>query len=317
MKFNVIIKNILLFLVPCLIFCFNLNAQDPAKDGYVRLMQEGYEKLVEENKESDLDGKYYIKYYNDGKLTKISRIEYDRGKRQGEWLHFQSFSEGDLDLATIENYNNGEKEGYYYNGDSSTDFSEEGYYKNDEKTGSWSITKNGALEKIEYRNGKKHGEYWRRDKSGVIVKGGYKNGEKTDDWTIEDLSAIASEGVEENNENMEVEEKTKTEDISTVKGKVLKPDNTSISLVAIKLTLNDSECIYAYTSFDGTFSMQVDKSKITENSQLEIVIDDYARKIISFQEFFQSNEIVLDKKGKLVTYEEYRSFYETIKSCSN
>ncbi|GAA0723851.1 hypothetical protein GCM10009430_27730 [Aquimarina litoralis] len=101
-----------------------------------------------------------------------------------------------------------------------------------------------------------------------------------------------------------------------ITGKVIHNDSTTTDLVAIKLTVNDSVCVNSYGNFDGDFSFNYDKSLINERTNFQFVFRDYAIKKISFVNFLNNKTIQLDKNGALVTYEEYRRFYESIRNCT-
>lgn len=101
-----------------------------------------------------------------------------------------------------------------------------------------------------------------------------------------------------------------------ISGKVIHSDSTTTDLVAIKLNVNDSVCVNSYGNFDGDFSFTYDKNMINENSHLEFVFRNYAIRKISFADFLKNKTIELDKSGEIVKYEEYRSYYEAIRSCT-
>jgi len=101
-----------------------------------------------------------------------------------------------------------------------------------------------------------------------------------------------------------------------ISGKVMHNDSSSIDLVAIKLTVNDSVCVNAYGNFDGVFSINYDESIMNERSYFEFVFRDYAIKKISFLDFPTNGKVFLDKKGQVVSYDDYRNFYESIRACT-
>ncbi|WP_378295265.1 hypothetical protein [Aquimarina rubra] len=307
-------KNTLFTIILSLLFSIVMHAQSPIEGSYVELSQEEYDKLAQINQENELNGKYYIREFKDKKLVGIHKIEYRKGKKEGEWLHFLIFrKKGTLDLSTIENYEDDQRNGYYYNSDNGFTFTEEGNYEKGKKEGLWNVTKGGSKEKINYKNGKKHGDYWRQDESGVIVKGSYKKGEKLDDWTIEDLSGNPQTTIEGGTQITESPVTASKE--QTIEGTVHKPDGTIVPIAVVKLQLSDTACAYAFTDYDGKFSIEIDTNKITSDSYFEIVIDKFPKKIVPFSDFSNQDTFVLEKGRKKVTYDEYRNYYESMKDC--
>ncbi len=99
-----------------------------------------------------------------------------------------------------------------------------------------------------------------------------------------------------------------------ISGKIIHQDTSSTHLVAIKLVVNDSICVNTYGNFDREFSINYDSSMIKTDSYLEIVYHGYSRKKISFSKLSRNNKIFLEKTGKLISFKEYRDFYEDIRS---
>ena len=99
-------------------------------------------------------------------------------------------------------------------------------------------------------------------------------------------------------------------------GVIKDTDGNPMTLAAIKLVVNDSVCVNAYSNFDGQFGVLFDKNRITTNSHFVIVFEGYSRKIVPFNQFSEKEIIVLDKKSAIVTHQEYRDFYESIRSCT-
>ena len=97
---------------------------------------------------------------------------------------------------------------------------------------------------------------------------------------------------------------------------ILDANDKPITLAAIKLVVNDSVCINAYSNFDGQFGVLFDKNRITTKSHFIIVFEGYSRKIVPFNQFSEKEIIVLDKKSAIITHQEYRDFYESIRSCT-
>jgi len=301
-------------LLIALLFSFIIKAQTPIEGGYIQLSYDEYTELIEVNKENELHGKYYVREFNDDKkLIGIHKIEYIKGKKTGEWLHFLVFrKKGVIDLSTIENYENGLRNGYYYNSDNGFTFSEEGRYEKGKKEGLWYVTKGGSKEKINYKNGKKHGDYWRQDASGVIVKGAYKKGEKLDNWVIEDLSGN-TKSMDDNSESV-IADGSNTS-VQTIEGIIHKPDGTIAPIAVVRLQLSDTSCAYAFSDFEGKFAIEIDKSHVTPDSYFEIVIEGFPKKVVSFSAFTNKSAITLEKGRKKISYDEYRSYYQSMKDC--
>ncbi len=315
-------KNIQLLSSLLFLLSYSIHAQNPVEGGYIQLTAEEYNTIVEINKENELDGKYYVRQVKDNKIMAIRKIEYLKGKKHGEWLHFLTFKKKEiLDLSIVENYEDDYKNGYYYSSDNGFTSTEEGYYKKDKKEGIWYVTKMGSKEKIFYKDGKKHGDYWRQDESGVIIKGAYKKDKKHGDWTIQDLSGVTTI-LQENEEatssadTSNVTPSTDDSSISSLQGRVLKPTNAAAPIAVVRLQLTEFSCAYAFTDVEGKFSIEYDTTKITPDSYFEIVIEGFPRKTISFSEFSSNSTMILDKRGKKVAYEEYRSFYQSMKDCN-
>ncbi len=55
---------------------------------------------------------------------------------------------------------------------------------------------------------------------------------------------------------------------------------------------------------------------MNDNSYIEFVFRDYVIKKIVFNDLPENGKVHLDKKGELVTYDQYRDFYESIRSCT-
>ncbi|WP_103867596.1 hypothetical protein [Aquimarina sp. I32.4] len=102
-----------------------------------------------------------------------------------------------------------------------------------------------------------------------------------------------------------------------VTGGVVKDEKGKmIALAAIKLVINDSVCVNAYSNFDGNFSFMYDKKMINTNSHIIALFEGYSKKIVPFKKFKRSKLVTLDKSGDVVNHDEYRSFYESIRSCT-
>ncbi|SEL83620.1 Antitoxin component YwqK of the YwqJK toxin-antitoxin module [Aquimarina amphilecti] len=309
-------KNSHIIFTLALLFSFMVKGQTPIQGGYIELSKNEYDELLEINKENELDGKYYVREFKDKKLIGIHKIQYKKGKKHGEWVHFLVFrKKGVLDLSMVENYDDNERNGYYYNSDNGFTFTEEGYYEKGEKVGLWNVTKSGSKEKINYKNGKKHGDYWRQDASGVIVKGAYKKGKKLDNWTIEDLSGNTTEQIEANTTYQVSATPTNEASIQPIEGSIKKSDGSVVPIAVVRLQLSDNSCAYAFSDYDGKFNIEIDTNKISGSSYFEIVIEGFPKKKILYSEFSNQSTIVLDKGRKKVSYDEYRAYYESMKNC--
>ncbi|WP_299898987.1 hypothetical protein [uncultured Aquimarina sp.] len=309
-------KKILILLILSGIFHSGMNAQTPVEGGYIELTKKEYDDLLNPEEENELHGKYYVREFKDKKLIGIHKIEYQKGKKHGEWVHFLIFrKKGTLDLSTIENYEDNVRNGYYYNSDNGFTFTEEGYYEKGLKEGLWNVSKGGSKEKINYKNGKKHGDYWRQDASGVIVKGEYKKGKKLDNWTIEDLAANTRTEEQPQVLSQAPDTPTVSGGLQKIEGTIQKPDGSIVPIAVVKLQISDSSCAYAFTDYDGKFTIEINTSKISDNSYFEIVIDGFPKKVLPYSDFSNQNTITLEKGRKKITYEEYRSYYESMKDC--
>ncbi|MBP2832315.1 hypothetical protein J8281_08960 [Aquimarina sp. U1-2] len=105
------------------------------------------------------------------------------------------------------------------------------------------------------------------------------------------------------------------ENLKVIEGKVVDPKRKPIAYVAIKLYLDDNDCMNAYTSKEGTFQFKLDEFRIKEQSHFEIVYKGYTIHYVSLRNFQNGKSIILNKKGEVVPAAEYHVFYESIKSC--
>ncbi len=177
-------NKITIFILFSLFSLFS-KAQGDSNFGYQKISNEEYNRIVKEGKEYTLEGKYYIKHKPKNRLLGISKIEYKKGKKNGEWLFFFSYVGDNIILSNVVNYKEGRKQGYFFETDGHT-FSTEGYYKNNKKDGLWKISKDGFLEEINYRRGLKSGIYYSYDMENFATRGQYKKGTKDGVWIIED-----------------------------------------------------------------------------------------------------------------------------------
>lgn len=99
-------------------------------------------------------------------------------------------------------------------------------------------------------------------------------------------------------------------------GRVIDRRKKKIAYAAVKLTINDVDCAYAYTDDKGKFEIKVpDQSTIMDGGHMEIVFKGYVRKKINVEDFVYNKSIVLSKKGQIVTKVDYKIFYDEVKKC--
>ena len=298
-----------------LLLCQYTKAQVSFEGSYKQLTFKEYTALTESDSKNKLNGKYYVREFKDKKLIGIHKIEYKKGKKYGEWLHFSISTENEtLDLSTVENYDYDLREGYYYNSEKDFTFIEEGNYERGIKEGIWNVTKLNSKEKINYKYGKKHGEYMREDASGNIIIGEYKKDTETGDWTIKDPSGNIKPYGQKVTEDT-TQNSIKSE-IRTIQGTIHKPTGSIAPIAVVRLQLSDSSCSYAFSDFEGKFSMEIDMNKISPTSYFEIVIEGFPMKKLSFSSFSDKGIISLDNNGEKVSYQEYRNYYESMKDCN-
>jgi len=100
--------------------------------------------------------KRYRRYVN-AKYFLMETGQLIDNKKEGTWENKDSI----LGIKTIENYKNGELEGYYYQWYRKENTIEEGYYVNNNRNGKWKISDTNKIVKqeAEYRNGYYFGVY--------------------------------------------------------------------------------------------------------------------------------------------------------------
>ncbi len=99
-------------------------------------------------------------------------------------------------------------------------------------------------------------------------------------------------------------------------GKVIDRKRRKLSYVAIKLVIDSTQCMNAYTGEDGLYAFTINPAKIKDDSYFEVVYKGFVKKTIPYNEVVANNTIKLSSKGKVVTRTEYKIFYEEIRSCS-
>ncbi len=109
---------------------------------------------------------------------------------------------------------------------------------------------------------------------------------------------------------------TNNNKLREIRGKVVDVKGKSIAFVAVKLYLDENDCMNAYTDDEGNFDFKVGELRIKDQSHFEAVYKGYAINFLSLRNFEENKPIVLSKKGELVSVTDYRVFYESIKSCS-
>ncbi len=108
---------------------------------------------------------------------------------------------------------------------------------------------------------------------------------------------------------------TATDELKVIQGKVVDEKRQAIAHAAVKLYLDEDDCMGAYTSDDGSFEFKVDELRIKDQSHFEVVYKGYAINFLSLRNYASNKPITLSKKGKAVPVAEYYIFYESIKSC--
>ncbi len=110
---------------------------------------------------------------------------------------------------------------------------------------------------------------------------------------------------------------TVSRELRTIQGVVEDGKGKKIAYAAVKLYLDEGDCMSAYTDTDGSFQFKVDELRIKDQSHFEIVYKGYAENLLSIRNYDDSKPIVLSKKGKVIPAADYHVFYESIKSCAN
>ncbi len=104
-------------------------------------------------------------------------------------------------------------------------------------------------------------------------------------------------------------------ELRIIKGEVVDEKRKKVAYAAVKLYLDENDCMSAYTGDDGTFEFKVDELRIKDQSHFEIVYKGYAEYLLSLRNHKEETPIKLSKKGKVIPAAEYHVFYESIKSC--
>lgn len=105
--------------------------------------------------------------------------------------------------------------------------------------------------------------------------------------------------------------------LKVVQGKVVDNKRKAVAYAAVKLYLDENDCMSAYTDENGLFKLKVDELRIKDQSHFEVVYKGYAVNMLSLRNFTEDKPIVLSKKGKTISVVDYRIFYEDIKKCKN
>ncbi len=124
-------------------------------------------------------------------------------------------------------------------------------------------------------------------------------------------------GENKKNGNNTDESFTIPQELRTIQGTVLGERKKKIAFAAVKLYLDDGDCMSAYTDDNGFFEFKVDELRIKDQSHFEIVYKGYAEHLLSIRNHDNSKPIILSKKGKVIPAADYHVFYESIKSCNN
>ncbi|WP_128755264.1 hypothetical protein [Aquimarina sediminis] len=130
------------------------------------------------------------------------------------------------------------------------------------------------------------------------------------------LISCKSKG-DSNKKNQNGESHTGVPELSVIRGKVIDSKKQKIAYAAVKLYLDEDDCMSAYTDVDGFFELTVDQLRVKDQSHFEVVFKGYAINMLSLRNFTEDKPIILTKKGKIVSVADYRIFYESIKKCAN
>lgn len=104
-----------------------------------------------------------------------------------------------------------------------------------------------------------------------------------------------------------------------INGKVLDNKRKKVAFAAVKLYLDEDDCLYAYTDNNGAFEFKVDELRIKDQSHFEVVYKGFAVNMSSLRNYEKDKAVVikLSKKGTVVPIADYNIFYESIKSCGD
>ncbi|WP_438709990.1 hypothetical protein ACSTS3_11415 [Aquimarina muelleri] len=116
--------------------------------------------------------------------------------------------------------------------------------------------------------------------------------------------------------NEDIPDQGKTTGKDYIHGIVLNTTSDTIQNAAILLKINDSICINTMTDFEGYFGVYYDQSKINDLSYFEVVKEGQAKRSVPFHIFIKDSTIVIDKIGKILSYDDYLSFSAKIRKCS-
>ncbi|MBQ0735906.1 hypothetical protein [Aquimarina celericrescens] len=128
------------------------------------------------------------------------------------------------------------------------------------------------------------------------------------------LASCKSKGNSEGDNEADVN-LIESKELKIISGKVVGEKRKPIAYAAVKLYLDEDDCMHAYTGDDGSFEFKLDELRIKEQSHFEVVYKGYAINFLSLRNFKNDGSIILSKKGKVVPAAEYHVFYESIKSC--
>lgn len=128
------------------------------------------------------------------------------------------------------------------------------------------------------------------------------------------VSCKSNENSRSNNEKDNV--LSESEELKTIQGTIKDRKGKKIAYAAIKLYLDDDDCMNAYSDQEGHFEFKLDELRIKDQSHFEVVYKGYAITMLSLRNFADNKPIILSKKGKVVSTADYHVFYESIKSCS-
>ena len=119
------------------------------------------------------------------------------------------------------------------------------------------------------------------------------------------------------NSSSDVDSNASGQELKVFKGKVVDDKRKSVEYAAVKLYLDDDDCMSAYTDAEGRFEFSVDELRVKDQSHFEIVYKGYSINMLSLRNFKENQSIKLSKKGDVIPTAEYHVFYEDIKNCNN
>ncbi len=99
-------------------------------------------------------------------------------------------------------------------------------------------------------------------------------------------------------------------------GKVIDNKRKKVGYAAIRLIIDESNCMSAYTDKDGLYAFTINPTKIKEDSYFEVVFKGFAKKVIPYKDVVANSTIRLTTKGTVITGTDYKIFYEEARKCT-